>query len=139
MSERIARISKPRCILVYAHAPAGLAASDANRLFNEFIDDPALPLPVFHDHFIGQPGGIAVFFVESPEQRDALLQSTRLQGWAVDYRPLIYSYSPAAFDDQIAFTLRAYRGLDWEELRVDQRPSNRDPSRESETAEEAND
>jgi hypothetical protein len=41
-----------------------------------------------------------------------------------------------AFDEQIAFTLKAYRGIDWEGLQKEQRPSYGRPSREAETAQE---
>lgn len=136
MNQSLGRISKPRCFLLYALAPSTLPASEANRLFNEFISDPSLPIPIFHDHFIGQPGGVTIFFVETPEQRDALLYSTFLRDWQVEIQPLIFSYSPAAFDEQVAFTLRAYRGLKWRTLREEKRPSYGNPAREAETAEE---
>lgn len=137
MDERIRRVSKPRCFLVYALAPPDLPAAEANRVFNAYLADPALPLPLFHDHFIGTAGGLAVFFVETPAQRDALLERAGLPGWQVEVRPLVYAYSPAAFDEQIAFTLRAYRGLSWERLRAERRPAYGDPAREADTAEES--
>jgi hypothetical protein len=71
---------------------------------------------LYHDHFIGQPGGIAIFFVETSAERDALLDQDFLEGWQVEFQPLIFSYSPAAFDEQIAFTLKAYHGIDWEQF-----------------------
>lgn len=136
MNEHAKRIRKPRCFLLYALAPAGLPAADANRILNTFIGDPALPLAIFHDHFIGQPGGIVIFYVETAEERDALLAQTYLQGWHVEIQPLIFSHSPAAFDEQIAFTLRTYRGVSWEALQKEERPSYGNPGREAETAEE---
>jgi hypothetical protein len=136
MNEGAKRIKKPRCFLVYALAPQELGAADANQLFNEFIAEPGLPLALYHDHFIGQPGGIAIFYVESAAERDALLNQTYLDGWQVEFQPLIFSYSPAAFDEQTAFTLRAYRGLDWERLQKEQRPAYGRPSLEAETAQE---
>jgi hypothetical protein len=136
MNEHARRISKPRCFLLYALAPRRLPASDANRILNAFIGDPALPLAIFHDHFIGQPGGIVIFFVETTAERDALLAQTYLDGWHVEIQPLIFSHSPAAFDEQTSFTLRAYRGVDWETLQKEKRPSYGIPSREAETAEE---
>ena len=57
--------------------------------------------------------------------------STRLEG---GIHPLIFSRSPAAFDEQIAFTLRAYWGGDWELLQKEERPSYGDPRLEAETA-----
>lgn len=113
-----------------------MPAAEANRIFNEFVADRALPLALYHDHFIGQAGGVAIFFVENPEQRDLLLDSDRLPGWSVDFHPLIFSYSPAAFDEQIAFTLKAYRDQNWEELQKEGRPAYGDPRKEAETATE---
>ena len=136
MNEHAKRISKPRCFLLYALAPGDMPAAEANRILNAFIGDPALPLAIFHDHFIGQPGGLIIFYVETTAERDALLRQTYLENWRVEIQPLIFSHSPAALDEQIAFTLRAYRGLNWETLQKEQRPSFGNPSREAETAEE---
>jgi len=136
MNEHAKRIQKPRCFLVYALAPEGLPATEANRVFNEFIGDRNLPLAIYHDHFIGQPGGVAIFFVENAKERDALLDQKYLEGWQVDFQPLIFSYSPSAFDEQTAFTLKAYRGMDWEDLQKEKRPSYGDPRQEAETAQE---
>jgi hypothetical protein len=136
MNEHAKRIQKPRCFLLYALAPSELPASEANRILNDFIGDTALPVAVFHDHFIGQPGGIVIFYVETTQERDALLSQTYLNGWHVEIQPLIFSHSPSAFDEQIAFTLRAYRDVNWETLQKEQRPSFGNPSREAETAEE---
>ena len=136
MNEQAKRIQKPRCFLVYALAPENLPAAEANLIFNNFIGDLNLPLAIYHDHFIGQPGGFAIFYVDTPQARDILLNQKHLEGWQVDYQPLIFSYSPSAFDEQIAFTLKAYRGMDWEDLQKEQRPSYGDPRREAEIAEE---
>ena len=136
MNEAARRIKKPRCFLVYALAPSDLTASEANHLFNAFIARPGLPLAIYHDHFIGRPGGLAIFFVETTTERDALLAEEFLEGWQMEVQPLIFSYSPAAFDEQIAFTLKAYRGIDWERLQKEQRPSYGRPSLEAETAQE---
>lgn len=136
MNEAAQRIKKPRCFLVYALAPSDLTASEANHLFNAFIARPGLPLALYHDHFIGQAGGLAIFFVETKTERDALLNEKFLEGWQVEYQPLIFSYSPAAFDEQIAFTLKTYRGIEWEGLQKEQRPSYGRPGLEAETAQE---
>ncbi|HLD93976.1 MAG TPA: hypothetical protein VI703_07220 [Anaerolineales bacterium] len=130
------RTVNPRCFLVYALAPEGMPAAEANRIFNEFVGDWALPLVVFHDHFIGNPGGLAIFFVEDIKQRDLLLDGEHLPGWQVEMHPLIFSYSPAAFDEQIAFTLNAYRDQDWERLQKEDRPAYGDLRKEAESAEE---
>ena len=137
MNEHAKRIQKPRCFLVYALAPEGLPATEANRVFNEFICDRGLPLAIYHDHFIGQPGGVAIFFVENAKERDALLDQKYLEGWQVDFQPLIFSYSPSTFDEQTAFTLKAYRGMDWEDLQKEKRPSYGNPRQEADTAQES--
>ena len=136
MNEHVKHIQKPRCFLLYALAPGGMPAADANRILNAFIGDPSLPLAIFHDHFIGQPGGFIIFYVETPEERDALLAQKQLDGWHVEIQPLIFAHSPSAFDAQTAFTLRAYRGVDWEALQRENRPAYCNPSREAEPAEE---
>jgi hypothetical protein len=136
MNEHAKRIQKPRCFLLYALAPGGMPAAEANHMLNRFIGDPSLPLAIFHDHFIGEPGGIVIFYVETPQERDALLAQTYLAGWHVEIQPLIFSHSPSALDAQIAFTLRAYRGVDWETLQREERPAYGNPSREAETARE---
>ena len=128
------RIRKPRCFLVYALAPEGASPAQANRQFNEFIADRRLPLVLFHDHFIGQSGGVAVFFVETAPEREALANCKSLNGWHIEIRPLIFSYSPAAFDEQTTYTVRQYRGQDWEQLQREKRPSYGNPAREAETA-----
>ena len=131
----MSQLKKPRCFLVYAHAPEGMLPSEANRLFNEFVGDRSLPLVLFHDHFIGKPGGIAIFYIESQEDREAMTKANHLAGWTIEIKPLIFSYSPSAFDEQIAYTLKAYRGQDWQTLRSEDRPSyGHDPRREAETA-----
>lgn len=136
MNEQVKRIQKPRCFLLYALAPEGMPASDANRILNRFIGHPLLPLAIFHDHFIGQAGGVVIFYVETVQERDALLSQKHLDGWHLELQPLVFSHSPAAFDEQTAFTLRAYRGLDWEAIQRDQRPAYGNPNREAETAQE---
>jgi hypothetical protein len=132
------RITKPRCFLLVALAPKSMSAAEANRQFNTFIGDRELPLVLFHDHFIGEAGGMAIFFAESQPERDALAAyQARLPGWEIALRPLIFSYSPSAFDEQIAFTLKAYRGIGWDKLRREIRPSYGDPSHEVEVAAES--
>ena len=134
MLNRVRRTRNPRSFLVYALAPEAMPAAEANRIFNDFIGDPSLPLAVFHDHFIGHRGGVAIFYVHTPEERDRLLDGDHLPGWKVDIHPMIFSTSPAGFDEQIAFTLRVYRGEDWEKLQRAERPVYGDPRAKAETA-----
>jgi hypothetical protein len=130
------RTRKPRCFLFYALAPEGIAPAEANRQFNRFVADRRLPLVLFHDHFIGQPGGVAVFFVETASEQEALAHSEFLNGWQLDIRPLVFSRDPAGFDEQTAYTLRQYRGQDWEQLQRQQQPVSGNPAREADTARE---
>lgn len=131
---KVHRTQNPRCFLVYAVAPDGMPAAEANRVFNDFVGNRDLPLAVYHDHFIGNPGGLAIFYVSSPRERDVLLDGDHLPGWKLDMHPMIFSNSPAGFDEQIAFTLRAYRNEDWEKLQAEERPKYGDPREEAETA-----
>jgi hypothetical protein len=134
---KLPKIQKPRCFLVYALAPKDLPATKANELFNAYVADSKRGLSLFHDHFIGQRGGVAIFFVETAKEREALENLGELADWQVDIHPLIFSYSPAAFDEQIAFTLKAYRNADWESLQREKRPTYGSPRQEAETGEEA--
>ena len=130
------RFQKPRCVLVYAIAPEGTKPPEANRAINAMAADTDLPLVLWHDHFLGKLGGALLFFVENKAERDALASTSHLKGWDVDLRPLIFSYSPAAFDEQIAYTMQTYRGQNWEEVQNEKRPSYGDPRQEVLSAEE---
>jgi len=136
MPASLLQLRRPRCILIVAKAPPSLSPAEANRIFNEFVGSRMLPLAIFHDHFIGDAGGVAIVFAESDEERKALLIDRLLDGWSVELHPLVFSHSPAAFDEQIAFTLKAYRGVDWEHLQREHRPRYGSASREAETAAE---
>ena len=134
MPANLLQLRRPRCILIVAKAPPGLPPAEANRIFNEFVGSRNLPMAVFHDHFIGDAGGVAIVFAENDEERKALLGDTLPDDWTVELHPLVFSHSPAAFDEQIAFTLKAYRGVDWENLQRERRPRYGSASREAETA-----
>lgn len=129
-------IRQPRCFLVYAIAPQNTRPPEANDRFNEYIADPRLPLVLFHDHFLGQQGGIAIFYAETEAERAALADPGPLAGWQISVHPLIYARTPAAFDEQIAYTLHRYRGADWEALQRENRPVYGSPAHESQTGEE---
>ena len=133
----IAKISKPRCFLVHAIAPGNFSARDANDSLNKYVSDPSRGLAIWHDHFIGAPGGTAIFFVENDAQRQALTSPGTLENWRVSVHPLIYSHSPSAFDEQLAYTLRTYRNADWAALQLEQRPHYGDARLEAETASES--
>ncbi len=119
---QIPNIKKARCFLVYATAPKHLTAPEANSRINEYTADASRGLALFHDHFIGQFGGVIVLFVNTDSQRQALHHAGPLEGWDIKVQPLIFANSPAAFDEQIAYTLRAYHGQNWDELQNTERP-----------------
>ncbi len=130
------RFRKPRCVLVYAVAPDGTKPPEANQAINAMAADPSLPLVLWHDHFLGELGGVLLFFVENEVERDKLENTGHLTGWHVKFRPLIFSFNPAAFDEQIAYTMQAYRGQDWETIQKERRPSYGNPRQEVLSAQE---
>jgi hypothetical protein len=114
-----------RCYVVHALAPSGLRPREANDAFNEFIADPRRGLVVWHDHFIGEQGGVAVFHIAAADELARLRESGPLEGWAVDVRPLTFSLAPSGFRAQIDFTLRTYRGTTLEEVEAHETPERR--------------
>lgn len=130
------KFRKPRCVLVCAIAPEGTTPPEANRAINAMTADTALPLVLWHDHFLGELGGVILYFVETEAERDALALTGHLPGWKVEMRPLIYSSSPAAFDAQISYTMQTYRGLSWETAQNERRPTYGNPQQEVLTASE---
>jgi len=91
--------------LVCAVAPDELNAREANDAINALVADPELPLAIWHDHFLGEPGGAAIFYVENTDQQIALFNNKYLADWSVEYRPMVFSFSPTAFDAQIGYTM----------------------------------
>ncbi len=96
---------KERCYLVYALAPLGVNAGQANVLFNDYIGDPARGLAVYHDHFIGRHGGVAVFEITTEEQKAKLDDPGPLEDWELTSYPLTYSRTAVGFVAQAEFTL----------------------------------
>ena len=129
----IPNIKKARCFLVYATAPQHLSAPEANAKINEYTADEKRGIALFHDHFIGQFGGVILLFVSTEAQRAALQNLGSLEGWDVKIHPLVYANSPAAFDEQIAYTLRAYHGQNWDQLQQEARPHFGDAQLEANT------
>ncbi len=114
---------RERCYLVYALAPLGINARQANELFNEYIGDHARGLAVYHDHFIGRHGGLAVFEVTTEEQKAKL--DGPLEDWEVTSYPLTYSRTAVGFVAQAEFTLRAYRDVQLADLIENEEPDKR--------------
>lgn len=115
-----------RCHLVYALAPSGIGARDANDRFNEYIEDRARGLVVSHDHFVGKPhGGYAVFDVRTDEELARLDDSGPLEGWQLTHHPLTFSLTAVGFAAQLDFTLEAYRDTSLEQLAAAEEPDKR--------------
>lgn len=114
-----------RCYLVYALAPEGVSAREANDLLNEYVGDHTRGMAVYHDHFIGRHGGVAVFDVATEEESSRLTDPGPLTGWELEAFPLTFSGSAVGFAAQVEFTLRAYRDTTLAELDSAEEPSKR--------------
>ena len=105
-----------RCFLVYALAPEGTAAREANDRLNEYVADARRGLSVWHDHFVGTRGGAVVLEVRSDEERALLGDPGPLGGWEISVHPLTFSLSAVGFAAQTSFTLESYRGVSLDDL-----------------------
>jgi hypothetical protein len=114
-----------RCHLVYALAPDGVPAGDANRPFNDYIGDERRGLVIYHDHFIGRHGGIAVFEIRTDEERELLADPGPLDGWRIESYPFVFALTALGFVAQTQFTLERYRGTTLEDLEAAEKPSKR--------------
>jgi hypothetical protein len=86
-----------------------MSASEANDVFNAFLEGSGRGLPVFHDHFTGEPhGGIAVFEVRDDDEEAALTDPAPLAGWRVAVHPLAFSLSGVGFVAQTELTIEGY-------------------------------
>lgn len=117
---------KDRCHVVYALAPSGVGAREANDAFNAYVGDPRRGVPVFHDHFTGHPhGGFAVFHVRNEAERATLDDPGELVGWEVATHALTFALSPVGFAAQTEFTLEAYGQTSLAALRSSERDDSR--------------
>jgi hypothetical protein len=80
---------------------------------------------VYHDHFIGRHGGVAVFEIGSEEERERLDDPGELEGWSIAIHPLVFSQTAVGFAAQTAFTLDRYRGTSLEQLESAETSSKR--------------
>lgn len=103
------RAKDKRCYVLIGYAPKGTSFRKANLALNEFISDPRRGLVIFHDHFMGTPGGLALFGVEDAEQLRALQERGPLKGWRIKLHPLIFAEKPIEFLYQSDFTMTVYR------------------------------
>ena len=105
-----------RCHLVYALAPAGVSAREANDLLNEYVADESRGLAVWHDHFVGEHGGAVVLDTRDDDEAARLDDPGPLEGWQLSVHPLTFSLSAIGFSAQTSFTLEQYRGVSLDEL-----------------------
>ena len=103
-------------MLVYALAPAGTSAREANDRLNEYVADAGRGLSVWHDHFVGTHGGAVVLDVGSDEERALLDDPGPLVDWKLAVHPLTFSLSAVGFAAQTSFTLETYRSVSLEQL-----------------------
>src|SRR5438093_13306974 len=98
-----------RCFMVYALAPEGTTAREANDRLNEYVADRRRGLSVWHDHFVGAHGGAVVLDVRSEEERALLDDPGPLAGWEMAVDPLTFSLSAVGFAARTSLTLESYR------------------------------
>jgi hypothetical protein len=101
---------------VYALAPSGVSAREANDLLNEYVADESRGLAVWHDHFVGAHGGAVVLDTRDDAEEARLADLGPLEGWRLSAHPLTFSLSAVGFSAQTAFTVEQYRGVSLDEL-----------------------
>ena len=102
-------------MLVYALAPGGTSAREANDVLNEYVAERGQGLAVWHDHFVDAHGGAVVLDVRSDEEEALLEAPGPLDGWQLSSHPLTFSLSAVGFAAQTSFTLERYRDVTLEE------------------------
>jgi hypothetical protein len=117
---------RSRCFLVYAVAPEGMSAREANDLLNGYIGEDGRGLIVSHDHFVGKPhGGFAVFEVRDETEEAKLADLGPLEGWTISIHSLTFSLTAVGFVAQADFTLRNYGGTSLTDLERAEQPRKR--------------
>jgi hypothetical protein len=112
---------KQRCYLVYAIAPDGVTARQANDLFNKYVDEGERGTAIFHDHFTGKPhGGVAVFDVRDSQAYELLGDHRSLDGWSVSVHPLTYSLTAVGFGALVEFCAKTSTGKSLAELAAEE-------------------
>jgi hypothetical protein len=118
--------TRTRCFLVYALAPEGMSAREANEQLNAYIGESGRGLIVSHDHFTGRPhGGFAVFEAQTEEEEAKLADPGPLEGWQISSHALTFSLTAVGFVAQADFTLRNYGGTSLADLQQAEKPEKR--------------
>jgi hypothetical protein len=108
---------RQRCYLVYALAPDGVTAREANDRLNDYISDRGRGFVVFHDHFTGKPhGGVAVFDIRDDEAHARLADPGPLEGWRIAVHALTFALAATGFAAQMELTAEGYGGKTLEQL-----------------------
>ena len=111
---------------MYAVAPEGVTAREANDLLNQYVEDRTRGFVIFHDHFTGKPhGGVAVFDIRTREAFDRLEDDGPLAGWNLFTHALTFSLAATGFAAQMALTAEAYGGKRLEHLRAEEQDDPR--------------
>jgi hypothetical protein len=103
------------CHLIYAGAPRAMSLQQADDLFNAYLAEPGRGIVVHHDHFVDEPGAMAVLAISTPEQRAALHDPGPLDGWTISAHPLRFSPDGAGFYVQGDSTLRRFSHVSLEQ------------------------
>ena len=111
-------VAYPRCHRVYAVAPEGTTAREANDRLNAFVEASGRGVPVFHDHFTGgRHGGVAVFEVRNAGEEAQLGRLGPLRGWEVEVHALTFSLTGVGFAAQTDLTIEVYGKTSLDALR----------------------
>src|SRR5947208_6662214 len=104
------RAVSSRCHFVYALAPAGVSAREANDLLNDYVADESRGLAVWHDHFVGEHGGAVVLDTRDDNEEARLGDAGPLEGWQLSVHPLTFSLSAVGLSALTSFTPVQSRG-----------------------------
>ena len=107
------------CYLVYATAPTGMRARDANDALNAYVADGSHGIAVVHDHFTGRPhGGFAIVFPRNKHEPERPTIQARSKAGRFTAIGLVFALTPVGFDAQMAFTLDRYGHTSLDALRA---------------------
>jgi predicted choloylglycine hydrolase len=108
--KRTVRFLKPKVYAFVGYAPKSISLREADLQFNNFISQRDNGLVLYHDHFVDEPGAIALFYVETQMELDNLETHRLLSGWNSRIHPLTFTEKPVEMLYQSDFTMGVYRG-----------------------------